>query len=519
MNVSYLIISQKYRTNKNKGVFVMKNKISNYDFKRAHKVNYFTIVIMCLIMALQVYTTAGINTVSIDTFKKIVIVITLSTVVYFVSFPDSVKAVSFSTIMSLIFVSIIIKDSNPGIHYLVLLSIAMITLYFNKTLIIIYGAILNVMYLVVFFINPVNITMSDYPLSRFLALIVFLNASLVIIFFLTKWGSELIHSVMLKEEEANKLLTKINLTMETTQHMSTVLNSNFQKFDKNIKSSKETSDGITGAVQEISKGIQEHATSLSTINKKMADATSLFENTKQISDDISVLSGNMLNKVENGTAKMEDVNNQMNSISKAIVTTKDTVNELLASIDDINKFLGGINQIAEQTNLLALNAAIEAARAGEQGRGFSVVADEVRKLAEQSAVTVNDISKITQLITDKIKIAVNEVSHGVVAIDKGNELIGDVSNYFYELKDDYKKENDKLNEESVIIDNLTSDFFKMYEQIEYIASISEENAAATEEITASIEIQNVDMENIIKSVQEIGDLSNDLNKLVTDNEN
>jgi len=344
-----------------------------------------------------------------------------------------------------------------------------------------------------------------------------LNASLAILYFLTKWASELLHSVMLKEEESSKLLDKINITMKTTQHVSSVLNDNLQKFDKNIKSSKETNDGITSAVHEIAKGIQEHAGSLNTINIKMSDITSMFESTKQISDDISTLSGEMLKKVENGTEKVQDVNNQMSTVNQAIVTVSDTVNELLVNIDDINKFLNGINQIAAQTNLLALNAAIEAARAGEQGKGFSVVAEEVRKLAEQSAVTVKDISKITEIITNRINIAVKEVSHGVDAIDKGNELIGNVSSYFYELKDVYEKENDKLNEEYTIIDNLNINFFKIYEEIEQIASISEENAAATEEIAASIENQNSDMANIIINVQEIGSLGNDLNKLVTDN--
>jgi len=393
----------------------------------------------------------------------------------------------------------------------------MIALYFSKNLIAIYGIILNLVYLVAFFINPSNLVGNTNPVPRLLTLVIFLNTALVILFWLTKWGSELVKSVTLKEEESNKLLSKINLTMKTTSQVSSVLNENLQKFDGNIKSSKETSEGISGAVQETAKGIQEHAGSLNTISTKMSDITSLFENTKEISDDISKLSGEMLNRVEKGTEKVQDVSNQMNTANKTIVTVSNTVNELLVSIDDINKFLGGINQIAVQTNLLALNAAIEAARAGEQGRGFSVVAEEVRKLAEQSALTVSDISKITGLITTRINIAVNEVSEGVDAIDKGNDLIGDVSSYFYELKNVYEQENEKLNQEATIIDNLTSDFFKIYEEIEQIASISEQNAAATQEITAAIENQNLDMENIIVSVQEIGSLGRDLNKLVTEN--
>jgi len=495
----------------------LNNKMLTCDFKKAHKVNYITIAIMCLIMALECYIVAGITTNSTAILIKIGIVLILVTIIYFIPMPDKVKAISFSLVLSLVFAATIIKENDPSQHYMILVSIAMIALYFSKNLILIYGAILNVIYLAVYIINPANIIVNDNPLARFLGLIIFLNASLAILYFLTKWASELVHSVMLKEEESSKLLDKINITMKTTQHVSSVLNDNLQKFDKNIKSSKETNDGITSAVHEIAKGIQEHAGSLNTINIKMSDITSMFESTKQISDDISTLSGEMLKKVENGTEKVQDVNNQMSTVNQAIVTVSDTVNELLVNIDDINKFLNGINQIAAQTNLLALNAAIEAARAGEQGKGFSVVAEEVRKLAEQSAVTVKDISKITEIITSRINIAVKEVSHGVDAIDKGNELIGNVSSYFYELKDVYEKENDKLNEEYTIIDNLNTNFFKIYEEIEQIASISEENAAATEEIAASIENQNSDMANIIINVQEIGSLGNDLNKLVTDN--
>jgi len=78
--------------------------------------------------------------------------------------------------------------------------------------------------------------------------------------------------------------------------------------------------------------------------------------------------------------------------------------------------LAFINAIASQTNLLGLNAAIEAARAGEQGRGFAVVAEEIRKLADQS-----------QKATEKIRKTLQEMNDAVTKMSKAIEATGAVS--------------------------------------------------------------------------------------------
>ena len=62
-----------------------------------------------------------------------------------------------------------------------------------------------------------------------------------------------------------------------------------------------------------------------------------------------------------------------------------------------------IVNISEQTNLLALNASIEAGRAGKHGLGFAVVADKVQKLAEESKLSVGKTTQLIETIVNNLQ--------------------------------------------------------------------------------------------------------------------
>ncbi|MGE5370582.1 MAG: methyl-accepting chemotaxis protein [Solirubrobacterales bacterium] len=90
---------------------------------------------------------------------------------------------------------------------------------------------------------------------------------------------------------------------------------------------------------------------------------------------------------------------------------RDEILSIGKTSSEINAVLDGIATIASQTKMLGLNAAIEAARAGESGRGFGVVAEEIRKLSDESKKTAEKIRELTAHIERSINETIQRANH------------------------------------------------------------------------------------------------------------
>lgn len=436
-------------------------------------------------------------------------------VVYFIHISSNIKAFIYAIIILLIAISGFIFTANDiSNHYILFASISMITIYFNKRLVFIFGIIINIILISFYIIFPEAIIGKLGYWTNFVYEIIYINCSLVCLYCLTKWGNELVLQSKSKEAETEILLNKLRKTMDKVETSTKFLNENIKSVNESIETSEAASSNITKAMHEMASATQQQAASINDINFLMNDTVNDVKNTKSISESIYNDSQNMTKEVQNGISKVDEMENQIKTIEQAVSISHTTVIDLQKKMHRITDFLENINQIAEQTNLLALNASIEAARAGEQGKGFAVVADEVRKLAEGSTKIVKDINVVIQDISLQTETAVESSVNGYNAVKEGEKLTNDVSTYFTEFKKVFNKTNQSLMDEAKMIEKISDSFIHIKEQVENVACISEENAASTQVVVSTVQTANSGIVNIGQSIKDINELSSELSSMV-----
>lgn len=389
----------------------------------------------------------------------------------------------------------------------------MVALYYRHRLLISFGILLNGSIIAYYIIAPVSLLGPEANLRELISRVVIIDGILLTLYFLTKWGNELIEASIQKEKETLRLLEKQNFTVHKIEEHSKVLNNNMATCSESLQVTRENSNQVALAVQEFAKGVDGEAHSINQISNGMVTAKKQVADTQWFTKTVVSISKDVHTEVVEATEYVKHMKTQMDTINDAVATALFTVQELEKNMGNINHSLLGISQIAEQTNLLALNATIEAARAGESGKGFGVVAEEVRKLAEQSEKIVKDINRVIGNMSEKTKLALTRVEQGNEAISKGNAVTDQVSNKFTHIKCAVIQMDEEMEKIENVIDKITNIFNHTTEEIQNIACISEEHATTVEELLAVVEEQNGKINQVTQLVEEVQHLSNQLEEL------
>ncbi|MBG3875943.1 methyl-accepting chemotaxis protein [Desulfovibrio oxamicus] len=231
-----------------------------------------------------------------------------------------------------------------------------------------------------------------------------------------------------------------------------VVSSASEELSAQIEQSDRGTEEQARRVAETATAMEEMNASVLEVARNAGGAADVSENARRMADEGSVIVG----KVVDGIGQVQQQS----------LALKRDMEELGRQAESIGQIMNVISDIADQTNLLALNAAIEAARAGDAGRGFAVVADEVRKLAEKTMHATQEVGAAVRGIQQGTRTNMEHVDRSVGTIEDATDLA--------------RRSGESLREIVRFVDAAA-------DQVRGIATASEQQSAASEEINRAVE--------------------------------
>lgn len=300
-----------------------------------------------------------------------------------------------------------------------------------------------------------------------------------------------------------------NALVQVIDHAGSV-NSKAEVTKTSITTSQKTTTDISSAVSDLATGATAMAedvqsTSAVTVNmgssvdNVLESANKNLEMGRQVYDEST--------KVKN---QLEQIKEQDQKNDEMASQVADSVNETAAVVSQITTAAESIISIASQTNLLALNASIEAARAGEAGKGFAVVADNIKDLAGDTnslageitnmLSTISDYSNKNKELTEAIKEA---ITNETAALEEMSESFDEMQKLLEETEEGNRQIVD-------LVESMNADKDNILNSVESLSSISEENAASTQETSASLMQLDSTMESVVTQAEDLQRIAEEL---------
>lgn len=252
-----------------------------------------------------------------------------------------------------------------------------------------------------------------------------------------------------------------------------------------FQSVEDTTNGVNDAIADMAQGAMTQAESTEDATKHVSEMGDNIHTTTNYVESLNKQAGEMAISSKEALETIQalgQINIQTREQIEIIYKQTGTTNE---SVQKIKQATELINSIAEETNLLSLNASIEAARAGEAGRGFAVVADQISKLADQSSESAHQIEEVVRTLLENSDKEVEIMSQVKEVIGQESSELERTQQIFASVYEGIGASIDAVRNIAEKAESLDTSRANVIDIVSTLSSIAEENAASTEQTSAS----------------------------------
>ena len=257
------------------------------------------------------------------------------------------------------------------------------------------------------------------------------------------------------------------------------ISDSFFAFEKSMAG---TVTGIKHVSEEVSSGAEQVAFSSNDLAEGATNQAAVVE-------ELTATVAGVSEQVRENSVVAKEISEKVGGLGNAIDESNGKMQQMVASMDEINhaskeidKIIATINEIANQTNLLALNASIEAARAGEAGKGFAVVANQVNILADQSAQAAQESAAL--------------IETSVRAVEKGMIIAEETAMKLQEVAEGSRIITGEVTNVAIALETQTEEIMQINAGIEQINDVVQSNSATSEESAAASQEMSGEADNL-----------------------
>ena len=303
------------------------------------------------------------------------------------------------------------------------------------------------------------------------------------------------------------LIKEIHVSAQNSLSISSDLSQNSENLSN-------TTNDIAHVIGNVADGAQNQADDTQRVVESVQDMGNNIEKIVANGNKLSTAAENMSVAQTKAVDTLAVLHNKNQTIMNDVTEVNHQIEITNDSIKSIYSTLSIIQDIATQTNLLSLNASIEAARAGEAGRGFAVVASEIKQLADQSSANSSEIEHSLQSLIDNYKLIIEKMESTTFNINEQNSKLQETEADFEILNNGITETTAQIREINNIVSDISNQREVINETVLNLSAISEENAASSQEVMASVEELNSIVALVDDKASELESMNKELNDMV-----